>query len=145
MNIQPSLVRNALTIIAALSLAVCVTNRPAASAAKSAGVTTLVATSPNALAITGNLRLINGPERNPVVRQVVFANGRSLRLKHMAEGVYYVTPPANPVLLRGKRLCRKNIEFLAFAWGLRSIVSMEAYDGPMKNATHCGTFSYKEK
>jgi len=145
MNIRHSIVRNAMTVIAALSLAVCATNRPAAGAASNAGGKTLVATSPNAIAITGNLRLINGSGTNTIVRQVAFANGRSLRLKHMAEGVYYLTPPVNPVLLHGKRLCRKNIQFLAFAWGLRSAVSMEAYDGPMKDATHCGTFTYKEK
>jgi hypothetical protein len=145
MRILDRLVREMMIAGAALALGVCAIGSPDSAAASTSGVVRLIAISHTAMAITGNLRLINSPGTNAITK-VVFANGRSLQLKDMKQGVYSVTPPANPVLLHGNRLCTTNVKFLAFAFGLRGSATMDAYDGPMKNErNHCGSFNYSEK
>jgi hypothetical protein len=137
------IVRRLLILIAVLSLGAWAEPPLPAGATGTPRVEQLTAVSPNAKAITGNVRLLNNPAG--LVTQIVFANGRSLRLSHGAQGVYAVTPPTNPALLNGKHLCPKNVTSLAFAWGIRGSVSFEAYDGPMTGSNHCGSYDYSEK
>jgi len=106
--------------------------------------TRLVALSNTAMSITGNVRLREDAGGN--VSVIVFQNGSSLKLTPGPDfgGVYRVTPPANPLLLHGNRLCGgSSATWVALAFGIHGAVSMLVYNGKvMSEKTLCGQFNY---
>jgi hypothetical protein len=102
----------------------------------------LIPISATAMAITGKVTLQE--KAGDVVYAVVFENGSSLHVTGGSGGVYRVTPPANPILLYGSRLCDGSPPTrLVLTWGIRGAITMVVYHGAaMTDKTLCGTFFY---
>ena len=116
------------------------------------------AVSTTALAITGNVRV--SPDR------ITFQNGKSLPLAAAgivpqfreamgttSAALYRVIAPADPVLLRGNRLCGKPVTFIA-VWKPARVGSdidpreMAAFSGSARPTVaggpdFCGTYTYE--
>jgi hypothetical protein len=113
-------------------------------------VTTLIASSKNAMSVTGNVKLLS-PSAKGDVTSIVFQNGGSLQLRPKqvpSQGVYAVVPPKNPMLLHGNHLCGANATFIALAFGIKSVVTMDVYTGktlPGGPLDHCATYIYTQR
>jgi hypothetical protein len=113
-------------------------------------VTTLIANSKNSMSITGNVKLL-APSGSSDPTSIVFQNGSSVQIspkQQPSQGVYVVVPPKNPLLLHGNHLCRSNATFIALAFGIKSVVTMDVYTGktlPGGPLDHCASYGYTQR
>ncbi len=127
-----------------LSLATLAWLLPTVSPGSGPQTQTLTPISSNAMAITGNVRLLEGP--GAIVRTIVFQNGRQFAVTGGNGGTYHITTPANPVLLHGNTLCKPgtNATTIYLQFGIGGAVSMSVYSGAGRTAD-CGDFSYSSR
>lgn len=81
------------------------------------------ASSKSTISVTGDITM--------EADRIVFGNGAILRLVPVQAriGVFRADPPANPVLLNGKRLCRADVTYVVLAEGHDDVLFMKAFDG----------------
>jgi hypothetical protein len=129
--------------LTATALAASFAIAPIGAGAAAQKTTRYTALSKTAYSITGNLVL---KESAGLVRTIVFQNGTSLNLAGAGrDGVYLVTPPADPLLLNGNHLCGRGRRAtrVALTWGINDAFSMSVYSGKsMTDLSLCGTFNY---
>jgi hypothetical protein len=131
------------TLLVIGALAQLLAMSPVASGAATPKTVRYTALSKTAYSITGNVTV---KEYGGLVRTIAFQNGSSLNLTGAGrDGVYLVTPPADPILLNRNHLCGRGERAtrVALTWGIHGAFSMSVYSGrSLTDLTLCGTFNY---